>query len=64
MPELVEADIAQPYPGDEALVAGRHHRSQLVIEARIDASVTEQAEVNRCQLADPQAAEIVFDALA
>jgi hypothetical protein len=64
VPELVEADIAQPYPGDEALVTGRRHRGQLVVEARVDAPATGQAEVSRCQLGDPQAAEVVFDAFA
>jgi hypothetical protein len=62
VPELFQADVAQAYPGEEALVAGRHHRGQLVIEACVDAPVTGQAEVNRCQLADPQAAKVVFDA--
>ena len=64
MPELFKADIAQAYPGDEALVAGRYHRGELVIEARVDAPVTGQAEVNGRQLADPQAAQIALDALA
>src|SRR5256885_14621486 len=51
-------------PGDEALVAGRYHRGQLVVEARVHAPATGQAEVNRCQLGDLQAAEVVFDAFA
>jgi hypothetical protein len=46
--KLFQADIAQAYPGDQALVAGRHHRGQLVIEARTDAPVAGQAEVDRC----------------
>src|SRR6516165_9871791 len=50
--------------GDQALVAGRHHHGQLVIKARADAPVAGQAEVDRCQLAEPQAAEVVLDAVA
>jgi hypothetical protein len=47
-----------------ASVAGRQHRGQLVIEACVDAAVPGQAEVDRGQLADPQAAKVVFDAFA
>jgi len=38
--------------------------AQLVIKARADAPVAGQAEVDRCQLAEPQAAEVVLDAVA
>jgi len=62
VPQLFETDIARAYPGDQVLVAGRHHRCQLVIEARAAASVAGQAEVDRCELADLQAAEVVFSA--
>ena len=62
MPELFEADVAQAHARDETLIAGRHHRGQLVVEPCVDAPVAGQAEVNRCQLAGPQAAEVVFDA--
>jgi hypothetical protein len=34
--------------GDEALVARRHHRGQLVIEARANVPATRQPEVHRC----------------
>jgi predicted MFS family arabinose efflux permease len=63
VPQLFEADVAQAYPGDEAIVAGRHHRGQLVIEACADAAVTGQPEVDRGELADAQAAQVVLDAL-
>jgi hypothetical protein len=43
---------------------GRHHSCHLVIEARVGAAVAGQAEVNRSQLIDPQAAEVAFDTLA
>jgi hypothetical protein len=36
----------------------------MVIEACAAAAVTGQAEVDRCELADPQAAKVVLDALA
>ncbi len=62
MPELVEAGVTQAYPGDQALVAGRHHRGQLVIEARVDPPATGQAQVHRGELGGPQAAKVVFDA--
>ena len=61
VPELFEADIAQANAGDQALVAGRHHRGQLVIETCADAPVTGQPEVHRGQPADPQAAQVVLD---
>jgi uncharacterized membrane protein YbhN (UPF0104 family) len=64
VPELVQADVAQAYPGDEALVAGRDHRRQLVIEPRVDPPATGQAQVHRSELPDPQAAQVVLDALA
>ena len=54
VPHLFETDIAQAHPGDQVLVAGRHHRCQLVIEARADAPVAGQAKVDRCELADLQ----------
>ena len=38
VPELFEADVAQPDAGDEPVVAGRHHRGQLVVEACVDAA--------------------------
>jgi len=57
---LFEADVAQAYTGDEALVAGRHHSGHLVIEGRVGAAVAGQAEVDRSQLIDPQAAEVAF----
>jgi hypothetical protein len=37
---------------------------QLIIEGRVDPAVAGQTKVDRDQLADPQAAEIVFHALA
>jgi hypothetical protein len=64
VPKLFEADIAEANPGDQALVAGRHHRGQLVIETRIGPPVAGQAEVSRSELADPQAPKVVFDFLA
>ena len=64
VPELFEADVAQADTSDETLVAGLDHGGQLIIEARVGAAGAGQAEVDRGQLADPQAAEIVFDALA
>jgi hypothetical protein len=48
----------------QTLVAGPDHGGQLIIEGRLDPAVAGQTEVDRGQLADPQAAEIVFDALA
>ena len=42
MLELAKADVAEPDPGDETVVAGGHHRGQLVIEAGADAPVTGQ----------------------
>src|SRR6185437_10939230 len=60
----VEADVAQACPGDQALVAGRYHRGQLVIEARVDPPAAGQAQVHRGELADPQAAQVVLDGLA
>jgi hypothetical protein len=64
VPKLFEVDVARAYPGDQALVAGRHHRGQLVIEARVDPPAAGQAQVHRGELADPQAAQVVLDALA
>src|SRR5690348_9339328 len=64
VPELVEADVTQAYPGNQALVAGRYHRGQLVIEARVDPPAAGQAQVHRGELADPQAAQVVLDGLA
>jgi hypothetical protein len=64
MLELAKADIAEPDPGDETVVAGGHHRGQLVIEAGADAPVTGQPEIDRGQLAHPQGAQVVLDALA
>src|SRR6202034_3285910 len=64
VPKLFEADVAQADAGDETLVAGLDHGGQLIIEARVGAAGAGQTEVDRGQLADPQAAEIVFDALA
>jgi len=46
------------------LVAGRRHRAQLVVEAWVDAPATGQAQVHRCELADPQASKVVLDVLA
>ena len=64
VPELFEADVAQADTSDETLVAGLDHGGQLIIEARVGAAGAGQTEVDRGQLVDPQAAEIVFDALA
>ena len=64
VPQLLEADITQADTRDQALVAGRHHGGQLVIEARVGLAGAGQAEVDRRQLIHPQAAEVVFDALA
>ena len=64
MPELFEADVAQADTGDEALVTGADHRGQQIIEARLDAAGAGQTKIDRGQLVDPQAAEIVFDVLA
>jgi hypothetical protein len=64
MPQLRQADVAQPDPRDQALVARRHQGGQLIIEARIDPAVTGQPQVHRRELAGPQAAEVVRDARA
>jgi len=64
VPELVEADVTQAHPGDQALVAGRHHRGQLVIKARVDPPAAGQAQVHRGELAGPQAAQVVLDGVA
>ena len=64
MPELFEADVAQADTGDETLLTGADHGGQLIIEARLHVAGTGQTKVDRGQLVDPQAAEIVFDALA
>ena len=40
-------ESAPANPGDQALVASRHHRGQLVIETRVGPPVAGQAEVNR-----------------
>jgi hypothetical protein len=64
VPELLEADVAQADTGDETIVAGPDHGGQLIIEARVGPAGAGQTEVDRGQLIDPQAAEIVFDALA
>ena len=64
MLQLLHADIAQAYPGNQTLVAGCHHHGQLVVEARIDAAVAGQAEVDRGELGDPQAAKVILDARA
>ena len=62
MPQLAEADVAQADPRDQALVTRRHQGGELVIEACVNAAVTGQAEVDRRELAHPQAAEVVHDA--
>jgi hypothetical protein len=54
----------QAYPRDETIAAGRRHRGQLVVEACVDAPATGQAQVHRCELADPQASKVVLDVLA
>ncbi len=64
MAQLPEADVAQHDPRDQVLIARRHQGGQLIIEARIDAVVTGQAEVHRRELAHPQTAQIVRDARA
>jgi hypothetical protein len=64
MTQLPEADIAQADPRDQALGTRRHQGGQLIIETGTDAAVTGQAEVDRGELAHPQAAEVVLDALA
>lgn len=63
VPELFEGDVAQADTGDQSLVAGPDC-GQLIIEGRVDPAVAGQTKVDRDQLADPQAAEIVFHALA
>ena len=64
VPELLEADVTQADAGDQALVAGPDHGGQLIVEARVGPARAGQPEVDGGQLVDPQAAEIVLDALA
>ena len=64
MLQLLQADVAQAYPGDQALVPGRHHSGQLVVEASVYAAVAGQAEVDCGELGDLQTAKVVLDARA
>ena len=57
-------EALHPYPGDQAFVARRHHRGELVVEASVYAPVTGHAEVDGRQLADLEATQVVLDARA
>jgi hypothetical protein len=50
--------------GDETLGAGLDHGGQVIVEPGVGAARARHAEVDRGQLADPQAAEVGFDARA
>jgi hypothetical protein len=62
--QLLETDVAQAYPGDQPVIARGRHRRELVVETGVHPPVTGHPEVDRRQLADPEAAQVVLDARA
>src|SRR5205807_4622075 len=52
------------YRSDQAVVAGRDHRCELVVEERVRRRASCQSEVDYSELADAEGPQVVFDALA